>query len=125
MPPGVGFFLQNVTSPITNTFVGSVLAPTGGSVTNSLGTTIQAIGSLTPISDTVTNTGTFDLLVAGASGLQKWDVANQKFVSFTYSAAQHTWKIGSTSTNPVIGVAEGFFLQPSAPTNWVQTLPSN
>jgi hypothetical protein len=125
LPPGTGFFLQNTTVAITNTFVGTVLAANGGSVTNSLGTAVNAIGSLLPISDTVTNTATFDLQVGGASTLQQWSVANQHFAVFTYSALAHTWKQGTATTNPVIGVAEGFFLQPSAATNWVQTLPSN
>jgi len=125
LPPGQGFFLENPVSAITNTFVGSVLASTGGSITNSLTATLQSVGNLIPISDTITNAGTFDLLVAGSSQLQKWDVANQKFTLFTYNGLSHTWKVGTVATNPVISVAEGFFIQPTTATNWVETLPSN
>jgi hypothetical protein len=125
LAPGLGFFLQNPSTAITNTFVGTVLAQTGGSVTNSLLSSVEAVGALVPIGDVVTNIATFNLQVAGASQLQKWDIANQTFDVFTYSAGQNTWKIGSTKTNPIINVAEGFFIQPSVATNWVQTLPSN
>ena len=126
LAPGVGFFLNNATTAITNTFVGSVVAASpGASVTNAITTSLEPYGALVPISDVVTNAGTFDLLVSGGTSLQQWSVANQQFSTFTYSALQHTWKVGTAATNPVIGVAEGFFLQTTTPTNWVQTLPSN
>lgn len=126
LPPGVGFFLNNSTAAITNTFVGSIVATSpGASVTNALANTLEPYGALIPFSDVVTNAATFDLLVSGGTSLQKWSVPNQLFVTYTYSALQHTWKVGTAATNPVIGVAEGFFLQTSTPTNWVQTLPSN
>jgi len=123
LPPGVGFFLSNPSTSITNTFVGTVLANTGGgTVTNALTTALSPIGSLTPYGDTVTNASTFNLQVAGATTLQKWSVANQSFTLYTFSAAQNTWKVGSTKTNPIINVAEGFFIQPATATNWIQTL---
>jgi len=122
LPPGAGFFL-NAPSAFTNTFVGSVVALTGGTATNVLSTSITPVGSLIPYADTVTNGSTINLQVGGGSTLQQWNIAAQKFNLFTYSAAQHTWKIGSTATNPVINVAEGFFIAPSSATNWVETLP--
>jgi hypothetical protein len=123
LPPGVGFFLENNSSPITNTFVGNVLAQTGGgTVTNALTTALNAVGSLVPYADVVTNGATFNLQVAGGSTLQQWSVPNQAFTVYSYSSVQNTWKVGSTKTNPVVGVAEAFFIQPAAATNWVQTL---
>jgi hypothetical protein len=121
LPPGVGFFLK--ASSATNiTFVGNVVPASGSSVTNVLGVGLYPVGSLTPYADVVTNAATFNLQVAGATTLQQWSIPNQQFALFTYSALSHTWKQGSTPTNPVINVAEGFFISPSTATNWVQTL---
>lgn len=123
VPPGLGFFL---TAPSTTnvTFVGSTLISpgTGASITNVLPNTLQAVGNLIPVSDVITNTATFNLVVPGGTTLQKWSVANQQFTLFTYSALSHTWKVGTTATNPIIQPAEGFFIQPPATTNWVETL---
>lgn len=121
--PGVGFFLQNPTVPITNIFIGNVVALAGGgTATNGLVPGVNPVGALVPYADVVTNGATFNLTVGGGTTLQQWNVASQGFTLFTYSAAQHTWKIGATATNPVVGVAEGFFISPSSATNWVQTL---
>jgi hypothetical protein len=121
LPPGVGFFLTS-SGGFTNTFVGSVIANNGTSVTNSLGTTVTTEGSAIPYMDTVTNGTTVNLTVGGGSTLQQWSVSGQTFNAFTYSSLAHNWKQGATTTNPVIAPGEGFFLQASAPTNWVQTL---
>jgi hypothetical protein len=124
LPPGKGFFLT--ASANTNvTFVGSTLISPGSdeSITNGLSTSLNAVGALVPISDVVTNAATFGLLVAGGSTLQQWSVPNQTFSVFQYSSLSHVWKQGTTVTNPVIGVAEGFFIQPASATNWVITLP--
>jgi hypothetical protein len=123
LPPGVGFFLI-ASSAFTNTYSGTVVTLNGGSSTNALKSSFNPVGALTPFSDVVTNPATFNLVVAGASSFEKWDVGSQHFQPvFTYSALSHTWKQGSTVTNPVIGVAEGFFISPSSVTNWVQSLP--
>jgi hypothetical protein len=123
LAPGVGFFLH-AASQFTNTFVGACVASSGGgTATNSLATGFAPVGSPIPYGDVVTNLATFNLQVAGASTLEKWDISNQKFQpTFTYSALSHTWKQGATVTNPVINVGEGFFVSPAVPTNWVQTL---
>jgi hypothetical protein len=123
LPPGKGFFLT--ASANTNvTFIGSTLISpgSGASITNTVVNSLQAVGNLIPISDAVTNASTFDLLVPGGTTLQQWSVANQTFSLFTYSSLSHNWKIGTSITNPVIGVAEGFFIQPPTTTNWVETL---
>jgi hypothetical protein len=121
LPVGTGFFLYNATVPITNTFVGSVNV--GISVTNPLTTAISPVGCAIPYSDVVTNPATINLLVAGGTELQQWNVGSQSFTPFIYSALSKAWKIGATVTNPVVTVAQGFFITPSAATNWVQTLP--
>jgi hypothetical protein len=124
LAPGTGFFLT-APSNFTNTFVGTVMANTGGgTATNVLSTGFAPVGSPLPYADTVTNKATFNLQVAGASILQQWDPVAQGFrPAFTYSAPTKNWKQGTVVTNPVINVAEGFFLSPAIATNWVQTLP--
>jgi hypothetical protein len=78
---------------------------------------------LLPYSDVVTNTGTFDLLVPGATTMQIWDPVAQAFQpAYQYFAASHNWKQGSTVTNPIIQVGQGFFISPPSAVNWVQTL---
>jgi hypothetical protein len=123
LPPGVGYFIVAATA-FTNTYTGTIVANTGGGMaTNSLTSNFAPVGSLIPYGDSVTNSSTLNLKVAGASSLQQWDVNLQTFkTAFVYSGSGKVWKQGSTVTNPVIGVAEGFFIQPSSATNWVQTL---
>jgi hypothetical protein len=123
LPPGLGFFIVAATT-FTNTYTGTIVANTGGgTATNALGTAISPVGSLIPYGDIVTNASTFHLTVAGASILQKWDVNAQQFQpAFQYAAGSKVWKQGTTVTNPVIAVGEGFFIQPASATNWVQTL---
>jgi hypothetical protein len=78
---------------------------------------------LIPYSDFVTNPATINLQVGSASGLQLWNQTAQQYQpAFTYSGLAHTWKQGSTVTNPFVGPAQGFFISPSTATNWVETL---
>jgi hypothetical protein len=123
LPPGVGFFIK-ASANFTNTFVGSVAAASGGgTATNALTTGFSAVGSVIPYADVVTNSATINLQVAGASQIEEWNVSAQQFEpTFTYSALSHVWKQGTTVTNPVINVGEGFFISPSSATNWVETL---
>lgn len=125
LSPGSAFFL-NTPTLFTNTFVGNVVPLVGASVTNSLVVGYQPVGSLTPYADVITNASTINLQVAGGSTFEQWNVSAQAFQPlFTYSALAHTWKQGSVATNPVVNVGEGFFVNPSSATNWVQTLPGN
>jgi hypothetical protein len=122
LAPGVGFFV-NAATAFTNTYTGTILANTGGgTATNALVTGYNAVGSLVPYADIVTNSSTVNLIVGGASTLEQWNVGAQAYTLFTYNGNQHTWKVGTLATNPIVHVAEGFFLNPSANTNWVQTL---
>jgi hypothetical protein len=123
LPPGVGFFLYNATAPFTNTFAGTIVANTGGGkATNSITTGFNPVGSVVPYADVVTNGSTINLAVGGGSILQIWDPVAGQYNAFTYSAASHNWKQGSTVTNPPIAVGQGFFISPNVATNWVQTL---
>lgn len=124
LPPGVGFFLSASTA-FTNTFVGTVVTPINGSSTNTVATGFQAVGSLTPYGDVVTNGATVNLVVGGGTTLQQWDIASQAFNLYTYSGLSHAWKQGTTVTNPVVSVGEGFFINSGTPVIWTQTLTNN
>jgi hypothetical protein len=121
LPPGQGFFFTPSVA-YTNTWVGSVVANAGNNwtVTNSLTTSQQLVGSLIPYADSITNTQTVNLLVAGASTISKWNVGSQTYTLYKFTAGQ--WKIGSTVSVPSLGVGEGFFITPTASTNWVEVL---
>jgi len=122
LPPGQGFFFNPATPGYTNTFVGNVVAAAGASVTNTLGSGSQLVGSLLPYADSVTNTSTINLLVPGATTLNEWSVGSQTFVLYKVVAGQ--WKLnGTTPQVPTLNVAQGFFINPPSATNWVQTLP--
>jgi len=122
LPPGVGYFIE-APSPWTNTFTGQIAVNSGSSITNSLTGAITPVGSVVPFGDVVTNGATINLQVAGGSTLQKWSVSGQTFTAFTFNGTGHNWKIGSLVTNPPMAVGEGFFIQASSATNWVQTSP--
>jgi hypothetical protein len=122
IPPGTGFFVvlpPAQTTAITNTFVGTVTVPSGGSVTNSLPSGYSLWGSPIPFAgDLITSTnlavipiGT--LLTANKSQILTWNGS-------TYNVAglvAGTWQNGPANLN----VGQGFFIvNRGAATNWVQ-----
>jgi hypothetical protein len=120
VPPGKAFFIKPTgTAAITNTFVGSVVAASGATVTNVIPAGIQGVSSLIPYSGAVTNPA-INLVVPGGTTLQTWNVANQSFDFYSFSAGK--WKQGTTVTTPSINVGEGFFLNTAGGLNWTQTL---
>lgn len=123
--PGMAFFYQTP-SAVTNTFVGSLVAASGQSATNALtGLTFAPVGSTLPFAGAVTNSSV-NLVVGGGSILEQWDPVAQTFNVYTYSGigSNKNWKdAGNVINTPVIGVGEGFFIQPSASTDWIQTAP--
>ena len=122
IPPGVGFFVKNgtVASPtVTNTFVGSVLALAGSSVTNGLVANYTLVGSQVPYAAvnlfTDPNVNLVNSGLAGKSSVTTWNAASQ-----IYNGAVN---FGSPSATP-LAVGQGFFIKSvQGPTNWVQTLP--
>ena len=62
VPPGTGYFILTG-SNYTNTFVGTVVTPVGGTSTNVIPASLfEAVGSLTPYGDSITNTATLNLV---------------------------------------------------------------
>jgi len=121
LPVGVGFF-YSAGSTGTNTFVGSVVGTAGSSVTNSIPEGVYSpVGELIPYADTVTNTSTVNLQVAGSSVLQIWSVGTQGFSNYQFSSKTGNW----TPSNPTLNPAQGAFLSPSGSgtLNWVQVSP--
>jgi hypothetical protein len=121
LPPGAGYFMFNSTTAFTNTYAGQIVPNSGASVTNPVPTNYNPYGAIIPYGDKPTNSATFNLQCAGGAQMQLWNVSLQKYDLFTYNAPSKSWR-GATVTNPVINVAQGFFLSPGTATNWVQTL---
>ena len=118
--PGVGFFLRNGTiasPPVTNTFVGTVVANVGASTTNALVAGNTLAGSQIPYTGNLMSDTNLNLInsgLAGKSSVTTWNPGSQ-----TYNGAV---TFGSPSPIPVV-VAQGYFIKSiQGPTNWVQTL---
>ena len=115
LSPGQGFFLKS-SSNGTNTFVGSVVVPNGGSVTNSLNAGLfYLVGSPIPYSDSLSGTN-LNLTTAVGNGtlVEVWNGTSYQSSTKGFG--------GVWTTNLVIQPGQGFFVKPSAAANWVQTL---
>lgn len=110
---GEGFFLK-IPANMTNTFVGSVIVPNGGSVTNSFQAGLfKLVGSPIPFTDNLTGTN-LNLQLANNSQVLIWNGSS-------YQTATKNL-VGVWNTNLVITPGEGFFVKSSTATNWVQNL---
>jgi hypothetical protein len=117
VPTGIGFFVKRMGDAGTNTFVGSVVANTGASVTNHLtGGMLTLTGSMLPYADTLngTNLGLAD--APQNSVIYKWNGAGYDVASKPKSL----W-----NPNLSIGVGDAFFIKSAADYDWVQTLSGN
>ncbi|MGH7953617.1 MAG: hypothetical protein ACREFE_17105 [Limisphaerales bacterium] len=109
--PGEGFFIKYASSA-TNTFVGSVVAPSGTSVTNSFQAGVfYLVSSPIPYADTLTGTN-LNLQLGVGSVVEIWNGAG--FTSSSRTPAG--W-----SANLTITPGEGFFVKSATATNWVET----
>lgn len=126
IPPGTGFFVKTpatLATPITNTFVGNVIAsPAGGTNNVNLVAAFQLVGSGIPFNGTINDyltsgTNTLDLggVLPNKSQVLIWDAPSQGYI--TASRSGGTW-----NTNLSLGPGVGFFILPKSPTNWVETL---
>jgi hypothetical protein len=115
-PVGTGLFISSKNA-ITNTYVGEVVVGPGESVTNSLPAGSQVlVGSAVPFAGTL-NTPELGLLqLDKGSTVNFWDGTGYVFS-----------QKGGTVWSPdlSVNVADGFFVNSKAATDWVQTLPSN
>jgi hypothetical protein len=113
--PGTAFFIQNDTAAaMTLTFVGEVPQ---GNLTTPLVANLNLVGSQVPQSGKlVTDLG---FPIADDETVYRWDVANQTYTLNAYSLGE--WGAGE----PVIAVAEGFWVQKTAAANWTRTFSVN
>jgi hypothetical protein len=121
--PGNGFFVvlpATQTTPLTNTFVGSVIVPSAGSITNSIPNGYSLWGSPIPYSGdliTSTNLGTpavGTLLTVNKSAILTWNGTGYNVATFSLGS----W---GTQTAP-LNVGAGFFIinKNAVSSNWVQ-----
>ncbi len=120
--PGTGFFVKNgvaASPPVTNTFVGTVIANVGSSVTNPIPSGYSLVGSPIPYAaDATTDTNiNLGVVLANKSQLIDWNVGTQ-----VYDTADQKGSGGWGAAFP-IAVGQGFFIKAqTAGSNWVQTL---
>jgi hypothetical protein len=113
--PGVGLFVKSQTT-LTNTFVGSVACPVGGSVTTALPAGVFVlVANKIPYAGDLNSTNIGLDVLANKSQVQTWNGAS--FVNFT--------KGGGVWPATTLNVAQGFFLKSQTATNWIQRLPAN
>ena len=120
LPPGVGFFLKNGTiasPPVTNTFVGTVIAPVGASTTNGLAALYTLAGSQIPYAGDLMSDTNLNLVnsgLAGKSSVTTWNLGLQMY----------NGPVTFASSSPIpVTVAQGYLIRSvQGPTNWVQTL---
>jgi len=124
LPPGIGFFIKNgkAGSPtITNTFVGTVVAPAGGSVTNVLGLGYTLAGSITPYAGDLTTDPNLNLaspFSVNGNSITTWQPGASGY------DAPVPYQAGAWTSGKIVTVAQGYFLYSKHfGTNWVQTLP--
>jgi hypothetical protein len=132
IPAGQGFFLLP-SSPITNAFVGTVAVNIGATNLMSLpgsGGTYFLVGSTIPFSGALTNTPGIQLTnMPDFSEVLAWNVTSQTYVTSLYDSTQptpgDTWYQSDDATPapvPTASVGAGFFVLPSNPYIWQQTL---
>lgn len=121
IPPGSGFFVvlpATQTTAITNTFVGTVIVPSGGSITNVIPTGYSLWGSPIPFSGDLVanpNLNLGHLLTVNKSQILTWNGAG-------YNSSVLVGGSWVPSTAP-LNVGVGFFVvqKGNYNTNWVQT----
>jgi hypothetical protein len=129
LPPGIGFFIRNGKvgggdPDVTNTFVGTVIVPSGGSVTNAIAAGYQMYGATIPYIGNIANNG----LNGGDTNLDfGGPLTVKKSQILTFNPATGFATVNKTGTPPLwastvtIGVGQGFFINNLATTtNMVQ-----
>jgi hypothetical protein len=123
LPPGTGYFVKNgkASSPnYTNTFVGNVVALSGGgTTTNALVAGYNLVGSQLPYGGDLTTNVSFNTPTAKGNILTSWNGTGYN------SPVNYAPALGGWQGSFPISAGQGFFLfiNGSSPTNWVQTLP--
>jgi hypothetical protein len=106
------------TSPITNTFSGTIIVPSGGSVTNVIASGYNCLGSPIPyaadlILDT-TNLAVSPLLLVNKSAIYTWNGTTYNIASL----GGGTW--GSSTAPLTVGAGFFVFQKGAYSTNWIQ-----
>jgi hypothetical protein len=127
LPPGIGFFIKNGNAGapnVTNTFVGSIVVPNHGSVTNQLPLNYSLQSSPIPYVGNIVNAGTtsgdtnmdFGSPLTTGSQVLTWDPV------LGYSTTKRL--AGSWNTTVTITPGQGFFIfnKNGPATNTVETL---
>jgi len=136
LPPGKGFFLTTQLGAFTNTFVGNVKPAPGTTNIAVVAAGSSIIGSVLPVSGSVTNYGSFQL---PQNGHNSSDASADAYIVSQWNGSGYTTKYfesdfpgsgwtsdsgGSTETTPpTLNMGEGFFMTTQLGAfNWPQSL---
>jgi len=128
LSPGEGAFIVNpTTSPFTVTFVGLVRE---GQLTIPIAINNSSVSSMVPQAGGITSALGCQLL--SGDSIEQWVPQTQSWESFTYYGGPDGYlsppddwvdSNGNTTTEPIVNVGEGFFIQNGQgfPETWTQT----
>jgi len=117
--PGEGVIIKTpaASANLTNVFVGTVLQATTAPLTNAFPAGFKLTGNLIPLAGAVTNATLQLTNVPNGSQILTFDSSIQDFVTYTKVAFGSGW----SPTVPTLNVGDGFFVNATAPFNWVST----
>lgn len=118
IPPGKGYFVRNLGTSLTNTYVGSVAGSVPGSLTNSIAVGYNMVGSPYPIGGNITNTGSNTLNIPGALAINSQILTFDPVGGYTTSTKKATgWTVPHN-----MSVGQGFFIRNvgGSPVSWTQ-----
>lgn len=116
--PGTGYFVRNLGTTVTNTFVGSVAGSVPGSITNTLAVGYNLVGSPYPIGGNITNTGSNSLNLPAGLPIGSQVLTYTPGVGYVTAGK----KAGGWSPALSISVGSGFFVRSlaGAPLQWTE-----
>jgi len=125
--PGTGFFFNSGIASNSIAIVGSVVAASNQTVTNSLTAGYSLVGSAIPFAGAIDNTNINLPIVSndGAFSILTWNSATGKYIYQAYDSGYGGWIDANYATipTPTLGVAQGFFYNNgSAQIKWTQVL---
>jgi len=119
--PGEGVFVKN--NGKTDATVTFVCEVPQGSLSNPLPKGLSVRSSQVPQEGKITT----DLGFPGKAGdqISKFDVATQKFVTYTFDDLENNWTSAGKVSEPSFAVGEAFFVRKNAADSWNRTFSVN
>lgn len=121
--PGRGYFIRNTNTVVsyTNTYVGNVAGAVPGSMTNTIQTGYNLVGSMYPIGGGLTNTGSNTLNIGNVLPTGSQILTYDPVLAYSTYTKKSSGAWNGTTT---INVGQGFFARNTnaAPVTWIQNV---